>query len=285
MTGPWDGTGVDPWLPARLAAEARIVAAERRLYNAWWGSFSDWLVGVKRGVMSGVAPDPIAVYAKVPLWAEKMHAYTYGPVKDVMGGAYTALFGPGYEFDARPAVSTHLAEVMNRMVRTPDVVFDAVAKEVAHGAGAGESIPAIADRIDKVLSATGNETWQGRAVTVARTETMGALNGGRDDSFHAVADTLGGDFEQQWLATSDIRTRDWHLDADGDRVPLGQPFTVNGEHLKYPGDPTGSASNVINCRCSTLLVRPGEKTDMHGRGFNDWDDYWASELADAEGST
>lgn len=282
MTEPsWDGTGVDPWLPARLAAEASIVAAERKLYNAWWGNFSGWLVKVKRGVFAGVTPDPVAVWSAAPLWTEKMAAFTQGPVKEVMGGAYKALFGPDYLFDARPAVSTHLAEVMNRMVRTPDVVFDVIAGEVAQGAGAGESIPDIAERVDKVLTAAGNENWLNRAVTVARTETMGALNGGRDDAFRAVADELGGDFEQSWLSTMDTRTREWHLAADGDTVPLGQPFHVNGEDLLYPGWPGGSGSNVINCRCSTLLHRVGEKTDMTGRGFKDADAWWASQLAAA----
>jgi hypothetical protein len=283
MTQPplWDGKGVDPWLPARLAAESRVTAAERKLYNAWWGSFSDWLVKVKRGVMSGAAPDPHAVWAATPEWATRMQAFTQGPVADVMGGAYTALFGPDYLFDARPAVSTYLGQVFNRMVRTPDEVYNVVAAAVAHGAGVGESIPAIADRVDQVLTITGNENWRGRAVTVARTEGIGALNAGRSDSFTAVAESLGGEFEQVWLATIDRATRDWHAEADGTTAAIGQPFTVDGEDLMFPGDPTGSASNVINCRCSTLLQRVGETTDMTGRGFTDADEYWAGQLDDA----
>lgn len=282
MTGPvWDGTGVDPWLPERLAAESRVTAAERRLYNAWWGSFSGWLVKVKRGVMAGAAPDPHAVWATVPLWAEKMTAFTHGPVKDVMGGAYKALFGPDFLFDARPAVSTHLGEVFNRMVRTPDEVYNVVASAVAHGAGAGESIPDIAARVDEVLTVTGNENWQNRAVTVARTECISAINAGRTDSFVAVADALGGEFEQVWLSTVDARCRPDHVAADLQRVPVGTPFTVCGEDLMYPGDPSGSASCVINCRCSSLLERVGEKTDTTGRGFKDADAWWASQLAEA----
>lgn len=282
MSGPvWNGKGIDPWLPARLAAESRVTAAERRLYNAWWGSFSDWLVKVKRGVMSGAAPDPIAVWSQSPLWAEKMQAFTYGSVADVMGGAYKALFGPNYLFDSRPAVSTYLGEVFNRMVRTPDEVYNVVAAAVAHGAGAGESIPAIADRVDQVLTITGNENWANRAVTVARTESIGALNAGRTDSFRAVADTLGGDFVQVWVATLDNRTRDAHLNADGTTAPVGEPFTVDGEDLMFPGDPSGSAENIINCRCSTLLERVGEHTDMSGEQFSDADEWWAAQLEDA----
>lgn len=280
MTVSWDGKGIDPWLPERIAAEAAITKAERRMYREWWASFSAWLVTVHRSVLrTGQRPDASAVWAHAPLWAEHMDAFVKGPVRDTMGLAYNALFGSGYDFDARPAVSAHLGGVYNRMVRTPDEVFDLVASAVAKGAGAGEAIPDIAARVDEILTATATERWPSRAVTVARTETIGALNAGRHDSFSAIVEETGEELEQQWLATLDGRTRPEHLEADGQRVPVGQPFIVGGEALMHPGDPAGSAANVINCRCTPLLVAPGEETDMTGRGFtDDWDD-WLDEDA------
>lgn len=282
MTAGWDGTGVDPWLPHRLAAESRITAAERKMYNAWWGSFSDWLVRVRRGVLGSTVPDPHAIWTHAPDWAERMAGFVAGPVTDTIGITFKKLFGADYLFDSRPAVTRYLGDVFNRMVRTPDEVFDVVASQVARGAAAGESIPDIADRVAEVLDATGTERWPSRAVTVARTETIGALNAGRNDAFGAVADELGGEFEQQWLATMDKRTRPDHLEADGITTPLGTPFTVGGEPLMFPGDPSGSAENIINCRCSTLLVRVGETVDMTGRGFADADEWWASQISEAE---
>lgn len=277
MTG-WDGKGVDPWLPERLAAEVAITQAERRMYREWWGSFSAWLVTVHRSVLrSGERPDASAVWAHAPLWAEKMTSFVQGPVKQTMGLAYEALFGKGYEFDARPAVSAYLGSVHNRMVRTPDEVFDLVASAVARGAGAGESIPDIAARVDEILTATATERWPARATTVARTETLGSLNFGRADGFAAIQEELGEPLEQMWLSTLDGRARQDHLDSDQQRVPVGQPFIVGGEALMHPGDPMGSASNVINCRCTTLILSPDEETDMTGRGFLDADDWWASQ--------
>lgn len=279
----WDGTGVDPWLPERLAAEARIVAAERKLYLSWWGSFTSWIVTVRRGVLSGYTPDPHAVWAFAPAWVERMAEFVAGPVKDTMGIGYRALFGPDYRFDARPAVARHLAEVTNRMVRTPDAVFDSIAAEVARGAGSGESIPTIAGRVEQLLTTTGTDNWRGRAVTVARTEGIGALNAGRSDSFDAVAEELGGDFEHQWLGTVDLRIRLAHRIADEEpqRVPLGTPFLVDGEHLMRPGDPTGSPANTVNCRCSELLLRADEPVHLTGRGFSDADEYWASQIEES----
>lgn len=287
MTGPatWDGDGIDPWLPHRLAAESAITQAELRLYNSWWGSFSSWLVGVRRSVLSGTTPDASAVWAHAPAWAQTMTGFVNGPVKDTVGLAFDTLFGEGYAFDARPAVSTYLTAVHNRMVRTPDDVFDVVATSIARGAGQGLSIPDVAALVDHTLASSNVEQWQGRAVTVARTETIGALNFGRSDAFAAVAAELGDQFgevlEQQWLATLDRRTRDDHAAADGQRVPVGTAFDVGGEPLQFPGDPSGSAAQVINCRCTTLLVRPGEELDMTGRGFTDADEWWADQLAEA----
>jgi hypothetical protein len=271
----WDGTGIDPWLPQRMAAESELTAAERRMYASWWGSFSDWIVRVNRGVLAGPAVDPHAVWAAAPLWTEMMAGFVAGPVTDTIGIAYAKLFGPDFLFDARPAVTLHLAQVTNRMVRTPDEVFSVISGQVAKAASAGESIPKIAARIDEVLSTTGTQNWAGRAVTVARTETIGALNAGRSDAFSAVSESLGGGFEQQWLATMDGRVRWEHAQADGQRVGVDEPFDVGGEALMFPGDPAGSAEMTANCRCTTLLMRVGETVDLSNRGY--------TSIADDEG--
>ena len=53
-----------------------------------------------------------------------------------------------------------------------------------------------------------------------------------------------------------------HWEAHGQIVPIGTPFTVSGEQLRFPGDTTLGASvgNVINCRCGTEsgVMRNGE---------------------------
>ncbi len=54
-----------------------------------------------------------------------------------------------------------------------------------------------------------------------------------------------------WLSTPDGRTRADHRDADGQEVGIDEMFDVGGEELAYPGDPSGSASNVCQCRCTT----------------------------------
>ena len=64
----------------------------------------------------------------------------------------------------------------------------------------------------------------------------------------AEVDRTGGAYKR-WVTMHDDRVREGHALADGQEVPLGSPFVVDGEYLQYPGDPRGSAGNVVNCRC------------------------------------
>jgi hypothetical protein len=63
--------------------------------------------------------------------------------------------------------------------------------------------------------------------------------------------------DKVWISALDERTRQGkfnHLEMNQKRVPLDKPFNVSGEKLMFPGDPKGSAGNVVNCRCSVAQV-------------------------------
>ena len=266
----WDGDGVDPWLPERLADEADVVAAEIAIREAVWAELSGWLVSVNRAVLATVRPDPAAVWSTVPEWTSAVQRIVQGPIRETIGQVYRSLLGEGYRFDSRPAVVEHLSTVTNRMVRTPDSVFDLVSSQIAKGANLGESIPEIAERVDGVLSTTGTERWPNRATVVARTETLSALNAGREDAFRAVAEELGEPFEKMWLSTVDGRTRRTHRKADQQRVPLDGMFTVGGAALRRPGDPIGPVKEIAQCRCTILMLEPGETVDLTHRQFKNY---------------
>lgn len=266
MTAPvWDGEGRDPWLPARLDAALQVAQTEEDIRSAVWTALQGWLVAVSRRVLAGQRPDPDAVFALAPAWRDVVQAIVRGHILRAVGQAFVRLFGPEYRFDQRPFVTAYLAEVTNRMVRVADEVYDLVAAQVSMGVNLGDGIPELAARVDNVLSTTGSERWPNRAVVVARTEAIGALNAGRYEAFKVWAADEGGEFEQLWLATEDSRTRPTHQAADGQRVPLGQPFTVGGFSLRFPGDPTGPPQEVIQCRCTSLLVEQGEEIDLSDR--------------------
>lgn len=264
----WNGEGFDPWLPARLRSAAEVAAAERRLFDGFWAALAAFLVAAARAVLGASVPDPTAVLGEQRAWERAMAAFVDTDVRAVMESAYTSIFGPGVDFDARPAIAAYLATVQNQLVGVSDHVFDQVAATVARSAAEGWSIPQTAEAIDAVLSPT-NPYWRNRATTVARTTTIGALNAGRTDSFQAISQALPDiTFEQQWVATLDARVRPSHRRADAQRVPVGGLFSVGGALLRFPGDPTGPPEEVINCRCSTALSESGDTVDLTDRAFH-----------------
>lgn len=267
MTGPvWDGKGRDPWLPQRLDARLEAAAVERSIREVVWAALSDWLVQLSRRVVrQDQLPNLDAVWAMAPLWREAVDLILRGEVLKAIGLAFEKLLGPDYRWTQRPFVTAYLAEVRNRMVRLPEEVYDLVAGEVAKGVNLGESIPKLAARIDNVLSTTASERWLNRATVTARTETIGALNAGRADAFRAVAADSDEELFSFWLATDDNRTRHSHAEAEGQRVPVGTPFQVGGHELRFPGDPEGPPQEVIQCRCTLLLVDADENVDLSNR--------------------
>jgi uncharacterized protein with gpF-like domain len=88
-----------------------------------------------------------------------------------------------------------------------------------------------------------------RAETIARTEIVSASNLGSMQGARATGLTLN----KTWLATRDDRTRADHIEADGQTVGMNDSFNVGGEAMQYPGDPSASAGNVINCRCTVFF--------------------------------
>lgn len=270
MTGPvWNGKGVDPWLPERLNARLEVGATERNIRQVVWAELSGWLVETARAVLRGDSrPNPDAVWARVPAWRSAVDLIVSGEIRKALGMAFRQILGAGYRWDQRVRMTAYLAEVTNRLVRVPEEVFDLVAHQVAAGVNLGEGIPELRKRIDTVLSTTGSERWPNRATVIARTEAIGALNAGRSEAFRALSEQEPDQpLERIWLATDDSRTRDTHQAADGQRVALGQPFIVGGFELAFPGDPSGPPQEVIQCRCTMLLVEPGDTVDMSNRQY------------------
>lgn len=268
MTSPvWNGQGRDPWLPYRLDGVARVGQHERAIRRGIWAALSSWLVGTARRVLRGnvLPPDLDVIWSRAPAWRSAVDAVVKGEVRKAMGAAYEPLFGRDYPWDSRPAAAQYLAEAENRLARVPDEVYDLVASEVQRGTASGEGVPELAARVDNVLSITASERWPNRATVIARTEAVGALNAGRNDAFKLAEQEADTDMVKVWLATEDSRTRPSHREADGQRVPMGANFTVGGHRLAFPGDPSGPASEVIQCRCTMLLMEPDEDVDLSHR--------------------
>jgi uncharacterized protein with gpF-like domain len=120
----------------------------------------------------------------------------------------------------------------------------------AAGIAAGENEVAVGRAIMQQMREAGSPISQLRARMIARTEAHTASTA----ATHEAAIALDFPTRKEWIASKDDRTRESHRLADGTTVQMGEAFVVEGESLQYPGDPSGSAANTVNCRCIEGIV-------------------------------
>ncbi len=134
--------------------------------------------------------------------------------------------------------------------------YDAIRTELVAGVEGGESIDDLAKRIRQVFQ----QASDARAETIARTEVISAYNGAATLGAGTLpADVVAG---QEWIATRDARTRESHAAADGQIVPIGQPFAISGANAAYPGDPALPPGLSVNCRCTVAFLTPEEMAEL-----------------------
>ena len=106
------------------------------------------------------------------------------------------------------------------------------------GYKSGKGIDYVANNLTKRFDQL--TTWESKRI--ARTEIHNAHNRGTMDKYQEF------DIEYtMWIAADDERTRESHLEINGEIIRLGDTYS-NG--LKYPGDTDGPIEEWINCRCS-----------------------------------
>jgi len=111
-------------------------------------------------------------------------------------------------------------------------------------------------QIDRMAQQYSNKLLRQRGETIARTETLKALNAGRQEALDQLIENPNNDVRAEdvvraWDSTGDARTRETHAAADGQVVPQGEAFTVGGYSMMYPGDTSlgAPAGETVNCRC------------------------------------
>lgn len=229
---------------------------ETRLEGVVAAALRRWLDRARDVVMApfrqhGIQPDPTAIYSTQPLWNAEVDTILTTIGQIALGAWSQATDVPPVSRHA--FVVAYLADVRNLLVRIPDETANLVFAEITDGVNAGESLDQLAARVDRVLSYTGSERWPGRARTVAVTETTRAYGAATMAAGVEQSRVTGRVLNKTWRTSHDERVRMGHRDADGQTVPVFMPFQVGGEPLQFPGDPSGSPENVINCRCSVVI--------------------------------
>ena len=102
---------------------------------------------------------------------------------------------------------------------------------------------------------------------IARTETARVAGVSRFEGARELGLT-----HKAWDAAGDQRTRQTHIDADGQIRYIDEPFSVGGADLQYPGDAEGPAKEVIFCRCGTRYDVTEAEAKAAGRPTKSEDD-------------
>ena len=141
----------------------------------------------------------------------------------------------------RGQVAEHLQDGLKKVTNVVnETIRDQLRESLIKGMDKGETLYDLAGRIKQI-----HANAQGRSMTIARTEVGRAANYGAMQESEESGIVAG----HRWNSALDGATRDAHKAAHGQVRDIGKAFDVGGEALEYPGDPSGSAGNTINCRC------------------------------------
>ena len=191
---------------------------------------------------------------------DKMHGDNYGTIDKYLNGCYeTGYVGTMYSIagqgvplvipvDQAAAVKAVLTDskVSNGLYNALGVnvkkLKKTITQEISRGIASSLPYSDIARNISSVSKAP-----LSRAKTIARTEGHRIQQTSARDAQYA-AKKKGADVVKQWDAALDGRTRDSHARVDGEIRELDEKFS-NG--LMFPGDPSGGAAEVVNCRCTS----------------------------------
>lgn len=192
---------------------------------------------------------------------DKLHSDEYSTIQGFLNGCYEDGFiGAMYSLQAQgiPIISpidTSAAvkavqldsKVVEGYYKHLGVDFDNLKKvipqEVSRGIASSLPYTDIARNLNNA-----SKSGLNNAKRIARTEGHRIQQQSAEDA-RQVAKKKGADVVKQWDASLDSGTRDSHKRVDGEIRESDEKFS-NG--LMYAGDPNGSASEVINCRCVTL---------------------------------
>lgn len=115
-----------------------------------------------------------------------------------------------------------------------------------------DGTPLTAAQIDKMTDAYRKKAINLRALTIARTQGIRAMNEARIEVLSQIMEPLAATHVafKTWFPTLDSRTRDHHASMADQVVEFDKPFIDGkGNVIRFPGDPLAPADTIINCRC------------------------------------
>jgi uncharacterized protein with gpF-like domain len=144
-----------------------------------------------------------------------------------------------------PLLATKIVTIKNTLI---DDIGKLIAEYISLNLDTTDIANAIYDFVDDP------KFYKWQSMRIARTETTIAMN----LATNQAGVESGVLIDKEWISAGDGKERPTHAELNGEQVDMNEPFS-NG--LMYPGDPSGDAGEVINCRCTFLQI---PKRDAEG---------------------
>lgn len=233
-------------------ADSRFIAMQRRLFESQARSVLRNLRAVREPRNIGsytTKAGPIGAIFDPDEWAGAFERAGKPITRNLVVQALTAHmaeFNLGVADTLAPSIGTFVEDrVAFWSTRVNAETAELLAQTLEAGIQSGEALPLLQSRVENVF-AFNNAI---RAERIARTEGLIANSQGHLEAY-AQNRTVT---QKMWLTAIDNRTRDGHINANRQVVDAEASFSVGGESLQAPGV-GGSASNVVNCRCTVVPI-------------------------------
>ena len=230
----------------------------------WWGVvakraetiYAAEIAEITKAIKGKDTPEEIeaaatrAIKELQPAWEKTMTAVLVTVLEDFgnttaedLGGLPKSFVGPSegkWQFDpfsqrSQEWIAQHGAELV-KTIQSTNIVD--VRNVILLGKQQNLLMPEIAKNIRKFY----DDRSSFKAMRIARTEVSAAAGFGQREAAMQSGVAKG----KKWMSSRDDRVRDRHFAMDGEEKQMDELYT-NG--LMYPGDPNGSAAEVIQCRC------------------------------------
>ena len=170
-----------------------------------------------------------------------------GGVMEDVGQAELDNLVVGIDFDiSNPRVQAFLGDKLEKYSKdVNDTTLASLRKTLRTGVGAGESIPELQKRVQKVFSIADKT----RAIKIARTEVLSSANRATLEAYQMSGVVA----KKEWLNAGDADVRPSHQ-INRQKVGLDKMFTLgSGVQTDGPGQ-SGVAAEDILCRCTTVAI-------------------------------
>jgi SPP1 gp7 family putative phage head morphogenesis protein len=181
-------------------------------------------------------------------WVKKFKQAVRAILREIVeefGGEAAAEVGAGFDVLQKEVIQFLEQRAQRFAKQVNETTWQQLKESLSEGVEAGESVEELAERVEEVMDGR----IESSAETIARTEVIGASNGGMLEAWQQSGVVKG----KVWLAALDDRTRDSHVEAHGQEVGLYEEFVVGSARGMAPGQ-MGEPEEDINCRCTMTAV-------------------------------